>query len=69
MPANPPDLQQRLLALHADCLRQLNEADVLDAGLIGVMADVIVILRQLELLPTPDRAALDEAEPGDKAAR
>ena len=53
------DLQQRLLTLHASCLRQLNEADVLDAGLIGVMADVIVLLRELELLPTPGRDASD----------
>ena len=47
----PPTLRDRLLRLRASALAQLAEADVLDGGLLQIIAHVTATL-----------AALDEAE-------
>ena len=68
-PIDRDALLERLRALYWSCMHELNERDVIDAGQLGVVAHVITLMRELEMLPTPGRDALDEAKPGDKAAR
>jgi len=52
----PEPLRDRLLRLRADALQQLSEIEILDPGLMRLVADAGAVL-----------AALDEAEAADPA--
>ena len=56
MPADLDALRDRLLRLRADALQQLSEIEILDPGLMRLVADAGAVL-----------AALDEAEAADPA--
>ena len=53
----PEPLRDRLLRLRADALQQLSEIEILDPGLMRLVADTGAVL-----------AALDEAEAAKRAA-
>jgi hypothetical protein len=58
------DLRERLLALRADALRQLAEADHLDTGLLALLANTSTVLATIEAeAATAATPALDPASP------
>jgi hypothetical protein len=54
-------LRDRLLALRADVLQQLADADHLDSGLLALLAHVETVLAALTCEPSPGKP--DEASP------
>jgi hypothetical protein len=53
-------LRARLLALRADTLRQLDDADVISPGFLALMAGIHAALDALDAMPV-------DAEPADRA--